>query len=154
VAAFFCDSSAIVKRYVNETGSNFVDGLADLKTSNVILLARITRVEVAAAIAKRLKGGSITNADAQNALAAFQHDLTNNYFTVEITPALLSIAMSLATKHALRGYDAVQLAATLEANDERISNGLLPLTLVSADTELNNTAQAEGLAVENPNNYP
>ena len=47
MVAFFCDSSAIVKRYVNETGSNFVDSLADLKRGNVILLARITRVEVA-----------------------------------------------------------------------------------------------------------
>ncbi len=154
MAVFFCDSSAIVKRYAGETGSNFVDNLADSKSGNIILLARITRVEVAAAIARRLKSGSITPADAQNALAAFQHDLTNNYFTVEITPVLLSVAVSLATKYALRGYDAVQLAATLEANDERIANGLAPLTLVSADTELNTAAQAEGLNVENPNNYP
>jgi predicted nucleic acid-binding protein len=154
VAGFFCDSSAIVKRYVSETGSNYVDNLADSKSGNIILLARITRVEVAAAIARRLKGGSISAAGAQNALAAFQHDLTNNYYTVEVTPALLSVAVSLATKHALRGYDAVQLAATLEANDERVANGLAPLTLVSADTELNDAAQAEGLNAENPNNYP
>ena len=154
MVGFFCDSSAIVKRYVNETGSNFVDNLVAVNSGNIILLARITRVEVASAIARRLKTGSLTTADAQNALAAFQHDLTNNYFTVEITPVLLSIAMNLATKHALRGYDAVQLAATLEANDERIASGLLPLTLVSADTDLNTAAQAEGLNVENPNNYP
>ena len=154
MAGFFCDSSAIVKRYVNEAGSNFVDNLADLKSGNVVLLARITRVEVVSAIARRLKNGSITTADAQSAVAAFQHDLTNNYFTVEITPVLLSSAMSLATKHALRGYDAVQLAAASEANDERIANGLSPLTLVSADTDLNTAAQSEGLNVENPNNYP
>ncbi len=154
MAGFFCDSSAIVKRYVNETGSNFLDNLADLKSGNVILLARITRVEVAAAMARRLKNGSITTADAQSALAAFQQDLMNSYFTVEITPILLSVAMRLATKHALRGYDAVQLTAALEANDERIANGLPPLTLVSADTELNTTAEAEGLNIENPNNYP
>lgn len=154
MAGFFFDSSAIVKRYVNERGSNFVDNLADVQSGNIIFLARITRVEVAAAVARRLKNGSVTTADAQNALAAFQHDLTNNYFTVEITPVLLTVAMSMATKHALRGYDAVQLAAALEANDERISNGLPPLTLVSADEDLNASAQAENLKVENPNNYP
>ena len=146
--------SAIVKRYVNEIGSNFVDGLADIKNGNIILLARITRVEVVAAIARRLKNGSVTTADAQNAVAAFQHDLVNSYFTVEITPVLLSAAMSLATKHALRGYDAVQLAAALESNNESLANRLPPLILVSADTELNTAAQAEGLVVENPNNYP
>lgn len=154
MAGYFFDSSAIVKRYVNENGSNFVDALADVKSGNLILLARITRVEVAAAFARRLKNNSISSADAQNALAAFQHDLSNNYFTVEITPILLSIAINLATKHALRGYDAVQLAAALEANDESIANGLQPLTLVSADTELNTAAQSEGLSIENPNNYP
>ena len=62
--------------------------------------------------------------------------------------------MKLATKHALRGYDAVQLASALEANDERLANGLQPLILVSADTKLNTAAQAEGLVVQNLNNYP
>ena len=62
--------------------------------------------------------------------------------------------MGLATKHALRGYDAVQLAAALEANDERIADDLAPLILVSADDDLNTAAEAEGLKVENPNNYP
>ncbi len=76
MAAFFRDSSVIVKRYVNETGSNFVENIADVKNGNVILLARITKVEIAAAIARRFKGGSLATADAQNALVAFQHDLT------------------------------------------------------------------------------
>lgn len=154
MAEYFFDSSAIVKRYVSEKGSNFVDNLTDTKNSNIILLARITRVEVAAALARRAKGKSIRTKDLQTALAAFQHDLTNNYFTVEITPILLSSAMTLAVKHALRGYDAVQLAASLEANNEAVANGLPPLTIVSADKELNVVAQNEGLNVENPNNYP
>lgn len=154
MAAFFCDSSAIIKRYVVETGSAFVDSLADLKNGNTVLLSRIARVEVAAAIARRLKGGSLTTIDAQNALALFQHDLTNNYFTIEVTQVSLSEAMRLATKHALRGYDAVQLAAALEANNERVSGGLPPLTLISADIELNDAAQIENLDIENPNNHP
>jgi hypothetical protein len=53
-------------------------------------------------------------------------------------------ASHLAEKHALRGYDAVQLASALKANEERVSNGLSPLTVVSADTELNDAAHAEG----------
>ncbi|MEK6304636.1 MAG: hypothetical protein AABO41_28465 [Acidobacteriota bacterium] len=60
----------------------------------------------------------------------------------------------MAEKHALRGYDAVQLAAALKANEERVSNGLAPLTVVSADAELNDAARAEGLNVENPTSYP
>jgi predicted nucleic acid-binding protein len=154
MAVYFFDSSAIVKRYVNETGSNFVENLANLKKGNLILLARITQVEIASAIARRLKGGSLTQTDALDALTLFQHDLTNNYFIIEVTSNLLYEAMNLATKHALRGYDAVQLAAALEINSERISQGLQALILVSADSELNTAAQTEGLIIENPNDYP
>ena len=151
---YFLDSSAIVKRYVNEAGSNFVETLTDSRSGNLILLSRITQVEVASAFARRLRGGSLTQADTQNALSLFQHDLKNNYFRIEITPNLVREAMRLAIKHALRGYDAVQLASSLEANNERLMLGLSPLVMVSADTELNQAAQIEGFNIENPNNYP
>lgn len=152
--AYFFDSSAIVKRYVNEAGSNFVENLANLKSGNLILLARITQVEVASAFARRLKGRSLTQTDADDALKLFQHDLTNNYFVIEVTTDLFNEAMKLVTKYALRGYDAVQLATVLETNEERTAQGLSPLILVSADTELNDAAKLEGLDVENPNDYP
>ena len=50
--------------------------------------------------------------------------------------------------------DAVQLAAALEINTQRIQAGLPPVTLLSADAELNAAALAEGLAVDNPNDHP
>ncbi len=62
-------------------------------------------------------------------------------------------AVILARKYALRGYDAVQLATVLEVHNERTALGLSPLILLSADTELNDAAIAEGLTVDNPNNY-
>lgn len=150
MAVFFFDSSAIVKRYVAETGSAYVDSLADLKSRNSIYLAGITRVEVASAFARRIRAAG----DARTALTLFQHDLTNTYFIIDITFHLLSEAMRLATQYALRGYDAVQLAAALTANGMALSSGLPPITLVSADAELNDAAQAESLNVEDPNNYP
>jgi hypothetical protein len=48
----------------------------------------------------------------------------------------------------------LQLAAALKSNEERVSNGLSPLTVVSADTELNDAAIAEGLNVEIPTRHP
>lgn len=152
--SFFCDTSAIVKRYVREAGSGYINELTHRDHGNAILLARITQVEVAAAIARRLKGKSITKTDAEDALYAFERDLTNKYISIEITTALLSEAMNKATQHALRGYDAVQLVAALQTNEEFIANELPPLILVSADTELNTAAKFEGLLVENPNDYP
>lgn len=73
---------------------------------------------------------------------------------VEVTKDLLERAIVLAIKHALRGYDAVQLATALETNDERIKEGLSTIILVSADKELNDAATVEGLLVEDPNDFP
>jgi hypothetical protein len=60
--------------------------------------------------------------------------------------------MDLAERHALRGYDAIQLGAALAVNDGCRATGL-SLTIICADDELN-AAAAEGLAVENPNRHP
>jgi len=56
--------------------------------------------------------------------------------------------------YGLRGYDAVQLAASLDGNAERREYGLAPLTLISADTDLNQAAITEGITIENPNEHP
>jgi uncharacterized protein len=152
--AYFLDSSAIVKRYVNETGSIFVENLTNLKSGNLILLARITQVEVASTFYRRLKGGSLTQTDADDALKLFQYDLANNYFVIEMTKSLLDLAMQFSAKYSLRGYDAVQLASSIETNQERLNQGLSSLIMISADIELNIAAQSEGLTAENPNNYP
>lgn len=152
--SFFFDTSAIVKRYGKEAGSDFVEGLAESESGNVIILAGITHVEVAATIARRLKGGNVTDTAAADALAAFKLDLNNRYITIDIRPDMLTAAMKIATKHALRGYDAVQLAAALDANTELLATGLPTLIVVSADGELNAAAVAEGLEIENPNDYP
>jgi len=62
--------------------------------------------------------------------------------------------MTLAETRALRAYDAGQLASALHVNRNRTAAGLPPLTLVSADVDLNQAAQAEGLSVDNPSRHP
>ena len=62
--------------------------------------------------------------------------------------------MRLANTYALCAYDAVQLAAALEINQKEQAAGFAPVTLVSADSDLNAAATTEGLTVENPNLHP
>ena len=71
-----------------------------------------------------------------------------------MTPALLDDAMRLGNTHALCAYDAVQLAVALEVNRSHQAAGSSPITLVSADRDLNDADTAEGLTVENPNLHP
>lgn len=67
MAVYFVDSSALVKRYISETGSTWVLSLFDPALNNDILIAAITGVEIVAAITRRARSGSIS---AANAMAA------------------------------------------------------------------------------------
>lgn len=157
MSVYFFDSSALVKRYISEVGSAWVQSLTDPAAANTIFIAQITGAEVVAAIGRRL--GNISAADAASAIANFRYDFANQYDPLEITDLLIAQAMDLAETHRLRGYDSVQLAAALEINRRSLSTGISvlgvpPLVLVSADDELNQAASAEGLPIEDPRNNP
>ncbi|NJK69674.1 MAG: type II toxin-antitoxin system VapC family toxin [Richelia sp. CSU_2_1] len=154
MAFYYVDSSALVKRYIRETGSAWVVSLFDPTLNNDVLISAITGVEIVAAIIRRGRGPSISTTDATAACFQFRSDLQSDYQVVELTDSIINSAMALAETYALRGYDAVQLATGCAINDLCTSNSLPPLTFVSADNELNAAAASEGLIVENPNSYP
>ena len=125
----------------------------DPSSGNRVYVARITFVEVVSAVTRREKGLHLSATDADTARLAFEQDFLNIFRKVEISEDLINEAAKLAKKNALRGYDAVQLAAALETEKERIALGLPSLTLLSADTDLNDAATRENLMVDNPNNH-
>jgi uncharacterized protein len=153
MGGYFVDSSALVKRYVQEDGTNWVRRLTRRSAGNPIYLARITAVEVTAAVARRRKGKTLTSTKASSILHRFRQHLAGRYTVIELTPALFNDAMRLANSHTLRAYDAVQLAAALEILRQRHEAGRGPVTLISADTALNTAATAEGMTVDDPNGH-
>jgi predicted nucleic acid-binding protein len=152
--AYFVDSSALVKRYVQEDGTAWVRRLTRRSAGRRIYLARITPVEVTAAVARRRKGRTLTAAKASSILHRFRQHLAGRYTLIDISPALVNEAMRLANAHTLRAYDAVQLAAALEIRQQHHTAGFAPVTLISADQALNDAATAEGLTVDNPRSHP
>jgi hypothetical protein len=154
VAIYFLDSSALVKRYISETGSTWVLGLFDSTLGYDFFVAAITGVEIIAAITRRSRNGSIAAADAALVCNQLRSDFQTDYQIIEITEEIINSGMTLAETQGLRGYDAVQLAAGYAVNELCIASGLSPIIFVSADDELNLAAAKKGLLVENPNNYP
>lgn len=152
MAVYFVDSSALVKRYINEVGSSWIDNLLS-QSSNEVLIAEITQVEVVAALTRRGRGAGMTPQTASQACNRFRAHTSSKYQLVSLGQIIRNAVLQ-AEVHALRGYDAVQLATALEANKVALANGLSPLTFISADNELNKVAQIEGLMVDNPNNHP
>jgi len=153
VASYFFDSSALVKRYVNESGTVWVTSLIDPAAGHEIYLARISGVEVLSAIKRRERAGTTSPQDAQAAISNFRGDFALFFTVLEISSSVISEAMALAERHDLRGYDAVQLAAALEVHRHRTALSLPLATLISADQSLNEAGLAEGLTVDDPNSH-
>jgi len=79
MAVYFFDSSALVKRYVQETGSAWVIGLTEKQAQNPIYIAGIAAVEIIAAMARRMRGRTLTPADAAQSLTNFRYELAHMY---------------------------------------------------------------------------
>ena len=97
-------------------------------------------VEARAALAAAQRRGRLTAAEHRDAKAELA-DLFEEVTFVEITDALIADAAELAEAEALRGYDAVHLAAALVVEATVLS---------SADVALCDAAQRRGLHVANP----
>lgn len=154
MAAYFFESSALVKRYARETGSAWVISLFRPVLANRIYVARLADVEIISALTRRMRRRSLGPVSTAKAIARFRRAFHGKFRVVEITDVLTTRAASLAEKYALRGYDAVQLAAALTANEGRLLAGANALVFVSADRKLNAAAGAEGLMVQDPNTHP
>ena len=137
----YLDSSALVKRYIDERHSEEV---ADLMDETVAIgTSAISRVEVGAALARAARGNRLDAEWARGAQVQFAEDWPD-FSKVPVTDALLGRAERLAWKHGLRAYDAVQLAAalvceeTIRKLDESVLFGCF-------DNELTAAAHEEGL---------
>jgi len=149
----YFDSSALVKRYLAERGSAWVQARCN-DPARTIVTADISRVEVAAAFAGKLRGKFITQAEYQEARARLAADAQKRYQLIPVISQRVDEAIELTACHKLRGYDAVHLSCALHLNRALLDNGLPPLTFVAADNDLLKAAQAEGLGTANPNLYP
>ncbi|GAC1333831.1 MAG: type II toxin-antitoxin system VapC family toxin [Isosphaeraceae bacterium] len=149
MAIYFRDTSALVKRYIQETGTAWIQNLCIPTVAHSLFIARITLPETISAVTRRERSGGLLPADAITALTDFQQDFDRQFLIVEISSRLLNRAAALTRKYGLRAYDGVQLAAALEVRAQDTST-----TLVSADTDLNAAASAESLTLEDPNAHP
>ncbi len=121
---------------------------------NVIIMARITPIEIVSAAMRRKREGSITARTARAVRLLVDRHSSREYRVIALTQQVVERSESLLERHALRAYDSVQLASALESNARLVAAGLSPLIFVSADNRLLEAATAEGLATDDPNTHP
>lgn len=139
----FLDSSALVKRYADEVGADVVRGI-----ENAVVSA-VARVEVPAAIWRKQRLGELTATDAALLVAQFEWEWNGDeasdaaFAVVVLGDAVLEEAALACARHALRAYDAVQLASALlaRAADPGLSR------FACFDDALSAAAAQEGFAI-------
>ena len=77
---FYLDTSAIVKRYRNETGTDLVDKLLDSPhPQHRFYTSFLSVLEMTSALLRLAKGGQIDQDTAKETLARFHRDLRQNF---------------------------------------------------------------------------
>ena len=136
----YLDTSALVKRYVQEPGSEEVSQV--IAQAGVVGTCTLTRVEVTAALARATRTRSLSAKEAASAFTAFQSEW-ESFVRIDLTEVLLTRAVRVAWEQRLRGYDAVHLAAALFWQ-EMLGE---PVCVASYDRELWDAARHAGLEV-------
>lgn len=137
----FFDTSALVKRYVDEPGSAMVR--ASLRT-HAVVVARVTLAEAAAAVTRAARSGALSGEQRDVILARLPVDFARMQ-VVEVRAALVARVLELVVSHPLRAYDAIQLSAAISVRQTGIA-----VEIWCADGDLAAAARAEGFRVITP----
>ncbi len=135
----FFDASALVKRYVDESGTTAIRALFRARRLRPAV-SRLTAVEVPAALARRARRGDLPERVARACAKHLASDLAEMH-VVEPRGPLIEQAADLVWRHDLRAYDALQLASALYLLREVGS----ATRFVCADRALTVVAVREGL---------
>ena len=148
---WYCDSSALVKRYVREVGSSW---FRQQQSQHQILTSALALTEIAAALARRRRDGAISTFEFHRSRAQFtRHLQAGQYILLPATLDMIDRATLLTYRLPLAAYDAVHLA-TAQDYLKAGSVDADQFCFVTADDQLQRAAHAEGLKTVNPNDYP
>ena len=150
MAVYYLDTSALMKRYRSEVGSDVVgelfEGLAD---SEALVTSYLTALEVNSAANRLLGGGVIAPEVYQRLLGQFTQDMREYGVRVmSVQNELVDRAIGIVRRYALRSLDALHFASAVAADGQL--SGDQRLYVVSADRELVSACGEYGIPAINP----
>lgn len=147
--SYFLDTSALVKRYRVEQGTDAVDALFAEKDA-IFMVSRLGMVELVSALALKVRVEELEMADYLTARKRFLAEIAQkNLKVVRLLVSHFRTAELLISKYSiarrLRTLDALQLSVALDLLSRREVD-----VFVSADVLLCDIARLEGIATQNP----
>ena len=139
----YLDSSALVKRYVVETGSGAVDRL--LADHPYAATSRLAYPEILSALHRKHKAGDFPARVLGGLVKSFESDW-NKLFVLEFADELVPIVKQAIRRHAVRGADSVHLASAMWLRSELKED----VIFACADANLLAAARKERLVAFEP----
>ena len=141
----YLDSSALVKRYTEEAGTDFVKSI--LTTNGLITTSKLTYPEILSALMRKVRSGEIEKKTFNGILDKIDKDW-DHILVLDFHNDLLPIVKTLIEKHPLKAADAIHLSSALWLK----LSSKVDVTFVASDSNLLKAAGAEKLQVMNPLN--
>jgi predicted nucleic acid-binding protein len=139
----FFDTSALIKRYILEIGSNKVDELFEVAEN--IIVSPVTKIEAYSTLKRLLSTNLISNDDYETVKSNIDYDF--GYFSVvSLNEEIEKEAIKLIEKYQLKTLDSIQLASCLYRKAD-ISD------FVVSDVKLKTAAEAENIKVIDPTEF-
>lgn len=137
----FLDTSALLKLYDNEMGSDEMERLFTTNKIEKIYLSSLTILELESAIRKKKRMNLLTENETEEISRLFTEDY-NKFIWIEINDKILQRAFLLLKKYGtegLRTLDAIQLSSAIEVKNDVSLN-------VTYDNLLKSLFEKEGLS--------
>jgi predicted nucleic acid-binding protein len=150
VSCYFLDSTAFVKLFVQEAGTDAIIRLMEATEDNRKLISAGTPLEVYAALRRRERLGGIAPEDGEAARNILRVEAAR-MVQQPLNPAVLEAARQVLDRHELRSAEALQLGAAVVARE--MFQGM-DVIFVSADQRLLDAARHERFETLNPADQP
>lgn len=146
----YFDASALVKRYLRESGSDEVDNL--FKLEERLFTSVLSFAEVHAAFGRKFHYREISRTVFERAKTGFLDDYLFALYSLNLDVGTMAAVPSLIERHPIRGADAVQLSSALWLRDltwfsPGFAEGDKQVKFVTADERLAEFALQSDLSV-------
>jgi len=150
---YYLDSSALLKAYLPEKGSTWIE---ELVVTETVVISMLTVSEVASAFSRRVREGTISAGQRQRLFDIFLAH-TGRFQVMPVSPEVIDDAAATLMRDTpnavLRTLDAIHLATAqrsfILAQQAASESGVL----VAADRRLRHAALALGITVDNPEEH-
>jgi len=148
LSKYFFDTSAVVKRYHLEDGSDLIDKLF-AESDAEFVISDISIIEFYSALSLKIRVGEIDEENFMSLRKLFSQDIKRGLYEVaEFTNAekleSTKLLLKYAKKHSLKTLDAIQLSVVKSVNQAEVK------AVVCADEKFCKIITLEGFPVINP----